>query len=65
MNVLYFIDTSEKDDVLNVTCSESCQFRIYELKRQKHFYKSLKETVEKNIANFDIEHEMLIIHRLF
>ena len=64
MHVLYFIDTSEKDDILNVTCSENCQFRIYELKRQKHFYKSLKEIVEKNIANFDIEHEMLLIQRL-
>ena len=64
MHVLYFIDTSDKDDILNVTCSENC-FRIYELKREKHFYKSLKETVEKNIANFDIEHEMLLIRRFF
>ena len=38
MHVFYFIDTSEKDDILNVTCSENCQFRTYELKRQKHFY---------------------------
>ena len=65
MHVLYFIDTTEKDDIFNVTCSEDCQFRIYELKRQKHFYKSLKEIVEKNIANFDIEHEMLLVQRLF
>ena len=65
MHVLYFIDMSEKDDILNVACSENCQFRIYELKRQKYFYKSLKEIVEKNIANFDIEHEMLLIQRLF
>ena len=65
MHVLYFIDTSEKDDILNVTCSENCQFRIYESKLQKHFYKSLKEIVEKNIATFDIEHEMLLIQRLF
>ena len=35
------------------------------LKRQKQLYKSLKETVEINIANFDIEHEMLLIERLF
>ena len=61
VHFLYFIHTSEKDDILNVTCSENCQFRIYELKRQKHFYKSLKEIVQKNIANFDIEHEMLIL----
>ena len=37
MHVLYFIDTSEKDDILNVTCSENCQFRIYEFKASKAF----------------------------
>ena len=50
MYIRYYIDTSEKEDIRNVTVSEHCQFRIYELTLVRHFYSALSNIIHENIS---------------
>ena len=50
MYIRYYIDTNEKEDTRNVTVSEHCQFRIYELTRIRHFHSALSNIIQENIS---------------
>ena len=63
MYIRYYIDTNEKEDIQNVTVSEHCEFRIYELTCIRHFHSALSNIIQENI--FLEIHQTAMMQSLF